>query len=323
MQAIAMPPGWEAVTDPQSGRIYYQNHLTRVTQWEPPSEPPVALPASDTAVPTPHVLPCFSNMTWAHNLQLLKGALTTIFVLYWFGTTAGEGGFEPCGSWALTGRYATPGGWAIVYGMLPGAVAVSSSSLFLWRRRSIVAAGTHDLVQYAKVLTPILKLSILAAALQFIFLALVAAEYIYTGPDPYNDPECHHYSDGMDHFSGGMDHQTGGEIVCQGLGYGKSECLALGTSADESGPCCQWDNSTVAHEQGWPSASGTNGIGACWSNVGQETCNIKGSTRRQGTMTALSMLFPFLLAFAAWLTPVYLCTAVITWQAIRPTGAAN
>ena len=40
---MTLPQGWEARTDPQSGRTYYQNNLTTATQWEPPlaSAPPL------------------------------------------------------------------------------------------------------------------------------------------------------------------------------------------------------------------------------------------------------------------------------------------
>jgi hypothetical protein len=31
-----LPPGWERRVDP-SGNVYYANHETRTTQWEPPS----------------------------------------------------------------------------------------------------------------------------------------------------------------------------------------------------------------------------------------------------------------------------------------------
>ena len=37
---MTLPAGWEARTDPQSGRTYYQNILTKATQWEPPVAPP-------------------------------------------------------------------------------------------------------------------------------------------------------------------------------------------------------------------------------------------------------------------------------------------
>ena len=37
---MTLPAGWEACTDPQSGRTYYQNNLTQATQWEPPGAPP-------------------------------------------------------------------------------------------------------------------------------------------------------------------------------------------------------------------------------------------------------------------------------------------
>ena len=37
---MTLPAGWEACTDPQSGRTYYQNNLTKATQWELPGAPP-------------------------------------------------------------------------------------------------------------------------------------------------------------------------------------------------------------------------------------------------------------------------------------------
>jgi hypothetical protein len=33
-----LPPRWEAVKDPQTGCIYYQNHVTMETQWKPPPQ---------------------------------------------------------------------------------------------------------------------------------------------------------------------------------------------------------------------------------------------------------------------------------------------
>ena len=42
---MTLPPGWEAVTDPQSGRTYYQNRITQTTQWELPfADPPPQMP---------------------------------------------------------------------------------------------------------------------------------------------------------------------------------------------------------------------------------------------------------------------------------------
>jgi len=32
-----MPPGWKAVKDPATGKTYYQNDITKQTQWEKPS----------------------------------------------------------------------------------------------------------------------------------------------------------------------------------------------------------------------------------------------------------------------------------------------
>lgn len=33
-----LPPHWNAAQDPQTGRTYYQNHVTKETQWDPPLE---------------------------------------------------------------------------------------------------------------------------------------------------------------------------------------------------------------------------------------------------------------------------------------------
>ena len=33
-----LPPDWEPAVDPGSGKTYYMNHRTRVTQWELPTE---------------------------------------------------------------------------------------------------------------------------------------------------------------------------------------------------------------------------------------------------------------------------------------------
>jgi len=35
-RAGALPPGWEATLDPQTGRTYYRNHNTQETQWDHP-----------------------------------------------------------------------------------------------------------------------------------------------------------------------------------------------------------------------------------------------------------------------------------------------
>ena len=40
-----LPPGWEAKSDPGSGRVYYVNHATKQTQWERPGAAPSAAPA--------------------------------------------------------------------------------------------------------------------------------------------------------------------------------------------------------------------------------------------------------------------------------------
>ena len=58
-----------------------------------------------------------------------------------------------------------------------------------------------------------------------------------------------------------------GEAVCEGHGYSKSECLALGNS------CCEWESSTNPADHDWPAAPGTS-TGACWSQIGQQVCNL-------------------------------------------------
>jgi len=37
---MALPPGWQSATDEASGREFYYNSETGVTQWEPPAPPP-------------------------------------------------------------------------------------------------------------------------------------------------------------------------------------------------------------------------------------------------------------------------------------------
>ena len=34
---MALPPGWEKVLDPDSGKFYYLNRLKNLTQWENPN----------------------------------------------------------------------------------------------------------------------------------------------------------------------------------------------------------------------------------------------------------------------------------------------
>lgn len=37
--AMNLPPGWSVRIDPTTGKTYYANHLTKSTQWEPPTAP--------------------------------------------------------------------------------------------------------------------------------------------------------------------------------------------------------------------------------------------------------------------------------------------
>jgi len=59
-----LPPGWEQLIDPRTGRTYYQNHITRSTQWEPPVAPPVA-PVSAAATSLPP--------GWSENIDAKTG----------------------------------------------------------------------------------------------------------------------------------------------------------------------------------------------------------------------------------------------------------
>jgi len=55
----ALPPGWEQVTDPASGKPYYCNRGTGETSWTPPAAPaamapppaPMPMPAASPALP--------------------------------------------------------------------------------------------------------------------------------------------------------------------------------------------------------------------------------------------------------------------------------
>ena len=38
IMSAPLPPHWNAAQDPQTGRTYYQNHMTEETQWDPPVE---------------------------------------------------------------------------------------------------------------------------------------------------------------------------------------------------------------------------------------------------------------------------------------------
>eukprot|EP00928_Gymnodinium_smaydae_P080507 TRINITY_DN64192_c1_g1_i1.p2 TRINITY_DN64192_c1_g1~~TRINITY_DN64192_c1_g1_i1.p2 ORF type:complete len:275 (-),score=66.97 TRINITY_DN64192_c1_g1_i1:152-976(-) len=52
----ALPPGWEAVSDPASGKIYYCNRATGESSWTPPAAP-AAAPPPPMMAPQPGMLP--------------------------------------------------------------------------------------------------------------------------------------------------------------------------------------------------------------------------------------------------------------------------
>ena len=62
-----------------------------------------------------------------------------------------------------------------------------------------------------------------------------------------------------------------GERLCEGHGYSKAECLSLGRQFGQ--PCCQWNESTIAADHGWPPTEGGSGVGACLSQVGNSMCD--------------------------------------------------
>ena len=53
MEQNLLPPGWQAVQDPQTGRTYYQNTVTQTTQWEPPFAGPSPVSDGRSAAPSP------------------------------------------------------------------------------------------------------------------------------------------------------------------------------------------------------------------------------------------------------------------------------
>lgn len=54
-----LPPGWMAVTDPVSGRVYFANPTTGQTSWEPPR---VAPPPPPVLPPPPPPKPAFNEL---------------------------------------------------------------------------------------------------------------------------------------------------------------------------------------------------------------------------------------------------------------------
>eukprot|EP00929_Paragymnodinium_shiwhaense_P000182 TRINITY_DN100426_c0_g1_i1.p1 TRINITY_DN100426_c0_g1~~TRINITY_DN100426_c0_g1_i1.p1 ORF type:complete len:2227 (-),score=690.33 TRINITY_DN100426_c0_g1_i1:127-6807(-) len=58
-----LPSGWESAIDPDTGNIYYYNHATRKTQWEPPSEVYEVLPPGWGSAMDPE-----SGLTYYYNL---------------------------------------------------------------------------------------------------------------------------------------------------------------------------------------------------------------------------------------------------------------
>jgi len=46
----ALPPGWEEMKDPRSGKTFYVNHITKSTTWDRPVAEAIAAPPSYSAV---------------------------------------------------------------------------------------------------------------------------------------------------------------------------------------------------------------------------------------------------------------------------------
>jgi len=77
LQTAPLPPGWIAVTDPVSGRVYYANSITGQTTWEPPAPVPPPPPPPPTTIPPPplrqHPLPVNNNNFAANIVPSVAG----------------------------------------------------------------------------------------------------------------------------------------------------------------------------------------------------------------------------------------------------------
>ena len=76
---MTLPAGWEARTDPQSGRTYYQNNLTKATQWEPPGAPPPPPPphAGYAGIPGNPGASAGAGAAHAHKTEWKSGSACT------------------------------------------------------------------------------------------------------------------------------------------------------------------------------------------------------------------------------------------------------
>ncbi len=75
--AARLPPHWEAAKDPQTGRTYFQNHVTRETQWHPPEPEPVPVPQAYYLYPNPQQVAVVPNPQQASGQQMQVVPTTT------------------------------------------------------------------------------------------------------------------------------------------------------------------------------------------------------------------------------------------------------
>ena len=54
MSSRLLPPGWEKVVDPSSGRNYFQHAASQTSSWTVPTHEPASLSSSSTSIADPH-----------------------------------------------------------------------------------------------------------------------------------------------------------------------------------------------------------------------------------------------------------------------------
>ena len=54
MSSRLLPPGWEKVVDPSSGRNYFQHAASHTSSWTVPTHEPASLSLSSTSIADPH-----------------------------------------------------------------------------------------------------------------------------------------------------------------------------------------------------------------------------------------------------------------------------